>query len=137
MSLFMVKTCDDLADLRYSKYMNMAAKSSKMKPEALPPTKRATHFHSLRVYLQLHECNNLNFEVLKPEEWGWKLENDRYVPIMTDEPPAPSDIFNVIRCLCKTSSKNPCELNSKCPCRASGLKCVASCGKCRGTERKH
>ena len=49
------KECDGLADLRYSKYMNMAAKSTKIKPEVLPPTKRAAHFHSLRVSLQLHE----------------------------------------------------------------------------------
>ena len=51
----------------------MASKSTKIKPEALPPTKRAAHFQSLRVYLQLHEWNNLNSEVLKPEDWGWKL----------------------------------------------------------------
>ena len=91
----------------------MAAKSTKVKPEALPPTKRAAHFHSLRMYLQLHEWYILNSEVLKPEDWGWKLENDRYVPIMTDEPPATSEILNVIRSNCKTSSKSPCGLNSK------------------------
>ena len=76
----------------------MAAKSTKMKPEVLPPTKRATHFYSLRVYFQLHERNNLNSEALKPEHWGWKLENDRYVPIMKDDLPAPSGILNVIKC---------------------------------------
>ena len=75
----------------------MAAKSTKMKPEVLPPTKRATHFYSLRVYFQLHERNNLNPEALKPEHWGWKLENDRCVPIMKDDLPAPSDILNVIQ----------------------------------------
>ena len=83
----------------------MAAKSTKIKPEVLPPTKKAAQFHSLRVYFQLHEWNNLNSEVLKPEDWGWKLENGKYVPTMTDEPPATSDILNVIRCNCKTSSK--------------------------------
>lgn len=82
----------------------MAAKSTKINQETLPPTKRAAHFY-LSVYLQLHEWNNLNSEVLKPEDWGWKLEN-RYVPIMTAEPPAPSDILKVIRCNCKTSSKS-------------------------------
>ena len=61
----------------------MAAKSTKIKPEALPPTKRAAHFYSLRVYFQLHEWNNLNSEFLNPDEWSWKLENDRYVPSTT------------------------------------------------------
>ena len=53
---------------------------------------------------------------------------------MTDEPRAPSDILNVIRYYCKTSSKSPYGLNSKCSCRESGLKCVAFCGDCRETE---
>ena len=53
---------------------------------------------------------------------------------MTDEPPAPSGPLNIIRCNCKTSSKSPCGLNTKCSCRASGLKCVALCGDCSGTE---
>ena len=114
--------------------MNMAVKSSKIKPEALPPTKKAAQFHSLRVYLQLHEWDNLNSEVLKPEDWRWELENYRYVPIITDEPLAPSDILNIIGSNCKTSSKSPCGLTSKCSCRASGLKCFVSCGDCRGTE---
>ena len=110
----------------------MAANSTKIKPEVLPPTKRAAHFHSLRVYLQFHERDNLNSEVLKTEYWGWKL--DTFVPVMTDELPATSDIWNVIRCNCKILSKSPCGLNSKCSCHAKGLKCIASCGDCRGTE---
>ena len=79
----------------------MAANSTKIKPEALPPTKRVAHFHSLRVYLQLHEWDNLNSEVLKTGYWGWKIENNTFVPIMTDELPATSDNLNVIRCNCK------------------------------------
>ena len=57
------KACDDLTDLRYSKYMNVDAKLTKIKPEALLPRKRAAHFHSLRVYLQLYEWNNLRWLV--------------------------------------------------------------------------
>ena len=72
-TLYSGKACDDLTDLRYSKYMNMDAKPTKIKPEVLPPTKRAAYFHSLRVYLQLHEWKNLNSEVLKPEDWGLSL----------------------------------------------------------------
>ena len=69
-TLYGGKTCYNLTDLRYNKYINMAAKSTKIKPEVLPPTKKAAQFHSLRVYFQLHEWNNLNSEVLKPEDWG-------------------------------------------------------------------
>ena len=97
------KTTDRLNELRYSRYMNMAAKSSKIRPEALPPTERAAHFHSLRAYYQLQDWNTLRKNNLNPENWGWKVEGGSYVPIMTDEPPAPNDILNVIRCNCKVS----------------------------------
>ena len=111
----------------------MAAKSSKIRPEALPPTERAAHFHSLRVYYQLQDWNTLHKNNLNPENWGWKIEGGSYVPIMTDKPPAPNDILNVIRCNCKVTTKNPCGSNI-CSCRASGLNCVAACGDCRGSE---
>ena len=100
-TLYGGKACNDLIDPQQGKYMNMAANSTTIKPEALPPTKRAAHFHSLRVYLQFHGRNNLNSEVLKTEYWGWKLENNTFVPVMTAELPATSDIWNVIRCNCK------------------------------------
>ena len=67
-TLYGGKAWGDLPDLRYSKYRDMAAKPTKIKPEPLPPTKRAAHLHSLCVYLQLHERNNLNSEDIKPED---------------------------------------------------------------------
>ena len=73
-SLYGGKVCDDLTDLRYSKYMNIDAKPIKIKPRALSPTKRPAHFQSLHAYHQLHEWNNLNSEVPTPEDWGWKLK---------------------------------------------------------------
>ena len=41
------KPGDKLADLRYSKYMWMAATSSRISPSKLPPTECAAYFHSL------------------------------------------------------------------------------------------
>ena len=74
----------------------MLAKSSKIKPESLPPSERAAYFHSLRVYLQVQEWNYS--AVLRPDEWGWKMKNGAYIPIMTDAPPASDDILNVTKC---------------------------------------
>lgn len=74
-TLYGEKVCDDVTDMRYSKHMNIAAKLIKTNPEALQPKKkRAAHFHALRVNLDLQQWNNSNSEVLKLEDWGWKLE---------------------------------------------------------------
>ena len=77
------KTTERLNELRYSRYLNMAVKSSKIRPEALTPTERAAHF---RAYYQLIEWNTLHKNNLNPENLGCKVEGGSYVPIMTDEP---------------------------------------------------
>ena len=38
-----------------------------------------------------------------------------------------------IRCNCQATPKNLCS-GKQCPCCSNGLKCVAACGGCRGTE---
>ena len=111
----------------------MASGSTSVKPECLPPSERAAHYHALRVYLQMQEWNTLQANNLNPEDWGWKLEDGTFVPIMTDESPAPDELLNIIRCNCQLTSKNPCGGNN-CSCRANGLNCVAACGDCRGTQ---
>jgi hypothetical protein len=55
------------------------------------------------------------------------------VPLMTDDPPAAEELLNVVRCNCKTTSKNVCG-GPRCSCRANGLKCVPACGGCRGVD---
>ena len=47
--------------------------------------------------------------------------------------PASDELLKVIRCNCKVTSKNLCRWK-QCSCRSNGLKCVAACGGCRGTE---
>ena len=68
-----------------------------------------------------------------PENWGLRLEESKFIPIMTDKSPAPEELLNVIRCNCQLTSKNLCGGKS-CSCRANGLNCVAACGDCCGTE---
>ena len=71
---------------------------------------------------------------LNPQEWGWKLDEEKFMPIMTDKAPAPDKLLNMIRCNCQVTSKNPCGGHTQCSCRKNGLKCVAACGDCRGME---
>ena len=51
-----------------------------VKPEALPPTKSALRYHSLRCYLQLMEW--LSVDMPNAEEWGWININEKYFPII-------------------------------------------------------
>ena len=64
--------------------------------------------------------------------WVHYQENS-FVPIMTDESPAPDELLNLIRCNCRLTSKNLCGGNN-CSYRANGLNCVAACGDCCGTQ---
>ena len=132
LKLYDGKESDSLASLRHAKFNKMVTDKAKFEPASLPPTERAIYFHALRVHLQVGIWMSLDLHLFNPLELGWKMVNGSMTPIMTDIEAAPSHLLNVVRCNCKLSSRNPCENNSKCSCRANGLKCVAACGDCRG-----
>ncbi|KAL9976959.1 hypothetical protein ACROYT_G014308 [Oculina patagonica] len=58
-----------------------------------------------------------------PETFGWKLEDDKWVPVMTSLPPAPEAIIQLVKCGCV---KSRCSLN-RCNCRKAELKCTDLC----------
>ena len=99
-------------------------------PEKLPPTPRAGYYDSLRVHLQVVTWESRGEINLDPLEWGWKLNENSLVPIMTDLDPAPSHLIQFARCKCKAENRR--RSTSICSCRKHGLKCVSSCGTCRG-----
>ena len=111
----------------------LATCTSSVKPQVLPPTERAAYYHSLRVHLQVIQWKSLLGTSLEPADWGWKLRDGYYEPIMTDMKVAPDNILKFIRCKCKTSTKSPCGTNT-CTCKKNGLKCVAACGYCHGDQ---
>ena len=56
-------------------------------PEKLPPTPRASYYHSLRVHLQVvtwESMGGINLDLLG---WGWKVNVNSLVPIMIDLDP--------------------------------------------------
>ena len=117
---------------RCGKFHDMITTStSGLVPEKLPPTDGAAKYHSLRVHLQVVIWKTLNTSILSPQRWGWKIEDNVFIPITTDLPIAPDSILKFVRCKCKKSSKNPCSTN-RCSCKKYGLNCVAACGDCRG-----
>ena len=118
----------------HDRYMDMACKGL-IEPEKLPPTERAAYFHGLRTHYKVMRWSLLeddfDFNVC---QWSWRnKKNDYLVPIMTDKPIAPESLTKVIRCKCKTTTKNPCGTKT-CTCRKYGLACLSSCGECRGVE---
>ena len=48
--------------------------------------------------------------------------------------PAPEELLNVIRCNCKSTSRNQCGLRTNCACLNNGLVCVTACGGCNGMD---
>ena len=65
------KDGDSLNSLRYVKFLGKV-----VDPHKLPPTERASHFHSLRVHLQVMLWKMLTTEEYRfnPEKWGWRLD---------------------------------------------------------------
>ena len=95
------------------------------RPERLPPTENAAKFHIYRVHLQVVQWNTLMPYSIDPVEWGWKLNNNKYIPIGMDNVAAPESLLNIVGCKCKTTSSRPCR-TQLCSCVKHGLTCVAA-----------
>ena len=100
--------------------MEITAKSKTViKPQSLPPTERATCYHSLRVHLQVIQWKTLMITIADRLEWGWKVHQNFFAPVMTNLEPAPKELLNFVRCNCKTTYQNTCGTNL-CLCRKNG-----------------
>jgi len=116
---------DHLNHLRYTTYMHMCATGSLIPcPERLPPTHNAARYHVLRTHVQVVQWKLLSTTEINPLHWGWKLRENKFIPVPTDTPMAPSDVLKVICCKCKIRS-NTCA-TAACSCRKFGMSCIAS-----------
>ena len=59
-----------------------------------------------------------------PENYGWEMHGEKWVPIMTTLPPAPQVIVHLVKCKC---DKERCFTN-RCQCKKNGLNCTDLCG---------
>jgi len=85
-ALFNADQKDSLASIRYNMLCKKVARATMfITPERLPPTASACKFHSLRTDYQVMEWMGCSDE-MTPSEWGWKVERDKRVPVMTDKP---------------------------------------------------
>ncbi|KAK6191116.1 hypothetical protein SNE40_002860 [Patella caerulea] len=113
--------------LRLQKFHDKARSSvAVVQPHALPPTSAAVKYHSLRVYLQVQTWMS-NTCTLSPDQWGWKSVQGKLVPVLTDLPPAPQELLDIVRCNCKSGCNT-----ARCTCLKNGLECSMACGDCKG-----
>ncbi|KAK6183990.1 hypothetical protein SNE40_006544 [Patella caerulea] len=123
--------------VRYQKYLNREDDPVNLDPRKLPPTTRAAHFHSLRVFLQVQDWLTLGDRGLDPSDWGWCLKSGLYTPVKTDNEIAPAIVLKSVRCKCKSKTQERQCATNVCSCRKFGLKCVPACGGCRGESCKN
>ena len=63
---------------------------------------------------------------MAPSEWGWKVEGDKLVPVMTDKSPAPDELFQMIHCNCLEGCNT-----LRCTYRRHRLACTSACEHCQ------
>ena len=91
----------DLGHLRWHLF-----KRNKAEAEKLPPTKAALKEHILRAHYQamiwlLADTANPNLP--SPTNYGWDEEDSQYVPRVSDLPPAPTAVVELVKCGCGKS----------------------------------
>ena len=125
-ALFNADQKDTLASIRYSMLCKKVARAKMfVTPERHPPTASVCKFHSLRAYYQVMEWMGCS-EEMAPSEWGWMVEGDKLVPVMTDKSPAPEALIQMIRCNCVEVC-----ITLRCMRRKHELECTSACGHCQ------
>ena len=63
--------------------------------------------------------------------YGWRLTDNKLVPVPTDKPPAPEAIVELSLCKCKTNC-----VSNRCVCKKNGLRCteLCFCNDCENDE---
>ena len=60
---------------------------------------------------------------------GWQEDSDgKYIPIVSDEPPAPEAVVELVKCSCVAS-----KCRGICSCKANSMTCTELC-KCEASE---
>ncbi len=117
-------TCT-LDNIRFQNFHQKVFSSTKScDPKVLPPTSAAAKYHSMRVYCQVLQWNNIQVD---PKEWGWTVIDWKLFPIQTDHSAVPKELLEMIWCKCKAG----CVFKNV-PVENMGLLCSAACNECKG-----
>ena len=107
-------------------HKKVATARTSVKSKTLSPTSNAAISHSYRTY---HQTQVWRGENIDPLGWGFSIQIGRMMPVTMTEPPAPPNLFKIVRCSCKNGCKT-----ITCSYRKHGLKCNDSCKECCGVS---
>ena len=100
--------------------------------EKLFPTQGAIIQHILRAHYQAYVWGRdivAEPTVLDPVGLGWSEDsNGKYVPTLSDLPPAPEAVVELVKCNCVTS-----KCSGRCSCKAHNMACTELCN-CEAAE---
>lgn len=108
-------------DLRWWLFRKKQAQS-----ERLPPTQAALREAIMRAHYQVMVWNSDTMpapQLPSPQNFGWRLDGDQWLPVMTTLLPAPEAVIHLVKCGC---AKDRCSTN-RCQCRKAGLNCTDLC----------
>ena len=127
--LFGGKGTDSLATMRYNTFSKkVVSASSFVTPERLPPTESAIKLRCRGAYYQVMVWAGKD-EGMDPMNWGWILQDNRLVPLMSTMNAAPDNLLKIIHCNCSTACKT-----LRCSCRRYRLPCTTVWGPCQIEE---
>ena len=97
------------------------------KPEEMPPTSNSAKYHILRTLSQAFVWRNAHVPYLEEESAEliskcFHLEDNKLVPIMTDQPALSDKVIKLVLCNCKTGCRN-----KTCVCRRVPINCFILC----------
>lgn len=94
--------------------------------EDLPPSMSSMIPHIQRAQYHSIKCNSSTMAHLKELDivkYGYRLFENRIIPVMSVNPPAPDVVMNVVRCQCKKGCKT-----KACTCKKNSASCSEFCG---------
>lgn len=121
MAVMLGEDTDALTSLRYNVLSKkIVSAKSFVTPENLPPTESSTKYHCQRVYYQIMVWTEMGSD-MNPVDWGWKLEDNQFVPVMTNKAAAPERLLQMIHCNCTAA----CQTSKANGVVAEDTKCLA------------
>ncbi len=118
--LYRSKTHTKVNALRWFLYSNRQAEG-----ESLPPTSGSLTPHILRAHyiamIWMQACESQP-SLPSPTDYGWKSEENTFLPVMCLNPPAPEAMTKLLKCGCKSGCKG-----NSCSCRSNKLPCTEVC----------
>ena len=106
--------------------------------EKLPPTPSAFRQHLKRALLQAFEWKSSSLPTMvrcDPLQYGWIQDNEKWLPIASDQPSMSPDLLQLTKCKCKGKCNT-----RRCPCKGTtpSMECTEMCScaeTCENTDQ--